>query len=104
MKIINLLPHTITDVTTGISYPTSGMIIRAESTGYKLLGYKDVQVTKYEYKLTSKLPEPKPNTLYIVSNMAMNAIPADRKDIVGPGPVEKDENGKPVGCRGFRRN
>lgn len=104
MKLINLLPHSITDITTGISYPPSGMVVRADSTGEIETGYGELHVVSYYYNLTTKLPDPKPNTIYLVSNMAMNAIPNNRKDFVGPGPVEKDENRRPIGCRGFRSN
>lgn len=57
-----------------------------------------------KYKLTTKLPEPAKDTVYVVSNMTMNAVPKERTDVVDPGPVEKDENNKPIGCRGFRIN
>lgn len=102
MKIINLTSHTITDTTTGKVYPTSGQVLRAKSKQIPQEGYGTVGVNKYNYELTTPLPEQIKGVLYIVSNMAMNAIPSHRTDIVGPGPVEKDENGKPLGCRGFR--
>lgn len=48
MKVINLLSHSITDTTTGISYPPSGIVVRANSIGHNLTGYKDLNVTSYE--------------------------------------------------------
>ena len=104
MNIINLTTHPITDATTGIEYKPSGMVVRAEAIKKQQEEFGDLNVLVYNYKLYkgTKLPPKKPNTVYIVSNMALNAIPLDRTDFVGPGPVEKDENGKPFACRGFR--
>ena len=101
-EIINLTTHEITDTMTGITYRPSGIVARADTK--KNLVSKPGQPAIYEYTVVNLegLPEPKPNTLYIVSNMALNAVPKDRTDVVAPGPVEKHEN-KPIGCRGFRK-
>ena len=106
MQIINLTTHTITDAITGKVYPPSGQVLRADSRTVLQAGYGNIQVATYEYFLSegTKLPSELPNTLYIVSSMALNAIPAHRTDFVAPGPVEKDDNGKPFACRGFKRN
>lgn len=102
MNIINLTPHTITDITTGKVYKPSGRVLRADSKVKLQKGY-GVQVSSYHYFLEeSHLPKELPDTTYIVSNMALNAIPKHRKDFIAPGPVEKDENARPIGCRGFR--
>ena len=100
--IINLTNHPITDVMTGITYQPSGIVARADTN--KKLVSKAGQPAIYEYEVHNLegLPEAKPNTLYIVSSMALNAVPKDRLDVIAPGPVEKYEN-KPIGCRGFRR-
>ena len=101
--IINLTTHPITDTMTGITYPPSGIVARADSK--RKLVSKVGQPAIYEYEMCNLegLPEPKPDTLYIVSSMALSAVPSDRDDIIAPGPVEKHEN-KPIGCRGFRKN
>lgn len=103
MNIISLLAHPITDTTTGITYEPSGIVLRADSKPTKQEGYNGLYVCSYEYVLNVPLPEPKPNTIYVVSNMAMNAIPKHRTDIVSPGPAEKNKETRTiVGCRGFR--
>lgn len=104
MNIINLTTHPITDANTGIVYKPSGRVLRADSRTEIQTGY-GVQVATYKYYLSegTQLPPQLPNTLYIVSSMALNAIPAHRTDFIAPGPVEKDETGKPFACRGFRR-
>lgn len=104
MTIVNLTSHEITDANTGIVYKPSGQVIRANSKGQVQEGY-GITVLTYEYYLTegTMLPPEIPGYVYIVSNLALNAIPKHRTDFVAPGPVEKDERGKPVCCRGFRR-
>lgn len=102
VNIINLTTHPITDTMTGITYQPSGIVARADNN--KKLVSKPGEPAIYEYMAINLdgLPEPKPNTLYIVSNMALNAVPKDRQDVIAPGPVEKFDN-KPIGCRGFRK-
>ena len=103
MKVINLTSHTINDLTTGISYPPSGLVIRAVNVEEVAGSYGDLKVMKYTPVLQQKLPDPEENTVYIVSNMALSAIPKDRTDFLGPGPIQKNnETNKPLGCRGFQ--
>jgi hypothetical protein len=103
MQVINLTSHTITDTTTGEIYEPSGMILRAQTNQTKLEGYGQLNVSRYKSNFTMDLPEQLDNTVYIVSAMALSAIPSNRTDFIAPGPVEKDENYRPIGCRGFRR-
>lgn len=104
MNVINLTTHQITDALTGRVYKPSGRVLRADSRTELQSGY-GVQVARYEYFLPegAELPPELPDTLYIVSSMALNAIPAHRTDFIAPGPVEKDQDGRPFACRGFRR-
>lgn len=48
------------------------------------------------------LPDPKPGTYYIVSKMLAQACP-ERKDLIFPGTVVRDESGDVVGCIDFSR-
>ena len=103
MQYINLTQHTITDVMTGKTYEPSGIEARAstkatllnEIDGTKIYAYKQVDI--------ESLPEPKPNTMYIVSNMALNAVPEHRIDVVAPGPAKRSVRGSVIGCRGFQQ-
>ena len=107
MQIINLTEHTITDLLTGNTYMPSGRVFRANTIEVPQIGYGDLSVSIYEPTLYTgtKLPPELPNTLYVVSNMALSAIPKHRKDFVAPGPVIKNKiTHKPIGCRGFQVN
>lgn len=48
------------------------------------------------------LPEPKPYTYYIVSKMVAQACP-ERKDLIFPGTLVRNESGDVVGCIDFSR-
>ena len=47
------------------------------------------------------LPPPANGTIYVVSGMVLAAIPDDRRDVVAPGELVRDDQGRPVGCLGF---
>ena len=107
MQIINLTEHQITDLLTGNVYEPSGKLFRTTTVAKPQAGYGDLTVNNFEPKLYqgTKLPLARPDTLYIVSNMAINAIPKNRKDFIAPGPVVKDKlTRKPLGCMGFQVN
>jgi hypothetical protein len=48
------------------------------------------------------LPEPKPDTCYIVSKILAQACP-EREDLIFPGTVVRDADGHVVGCIDFSR-
>ena len=48
------------------------------------------------------LPKPKPGTYYIVSKMLAQACP-ERKDLIFPGTLVRNESGDVVGCIDFAR-
>ena len=107
MQVINLTEHTITDLLTGTVYEPSGKLFRTTTISKPQSGYGDIPVNMYEPALYSgtKLPQELPDTIYIVSNMALNAIPKNRKDFIAPGPVTKNKKTRvPIGCMGFQVN
>jgi hypothetical protein len=48
------------------------------------------------------LPDPAPDTLYIVSALVMNALP-NRTDLVVPALPVRNDSGQVIGCCGFDR-
>lgn len=99
---INLTAHTINEVTTGLMIPRSGIIARVKQETYTYAEHAGVPVYKSVFGEVQGLPEEKKGVMYIVSALTLNAIPSHRKDIVAPGNLQRDENGQPVGCVGFR--
>lgn len=102
-KIVNLTAHTINEVTTGNSYPASGIVARVKSSTTKVGQHGGCPIYVSEFSDIEGLPEPVENVVYIVSALALNAVPAHRTDVVAPGNLQRDEKGQPIGCVGFRR-
>lgn len=49
------------------------------------------------------LPDPEPGVVYIVAKAVADAAPASRGDIVSPGRLLRDAEGKVIGCDGLTR-
>lgn len=102
MSIVNLTPHTINEVVTGKTYPPSGQVARVaveyHNTGRIVDG---VPVFVAKYGEIEGLPGYMEGVIYVVSSMVLAAC--RRTDVVSPGELVRDENGKPVGCRGFKQ-
>ncbi len=63
-------------------------------------------ITRSTPKDIVQLPKREDNKIFIVSSLCTAAMLQlkifDREDIVSPGPVGRDDNGKIAGCEGFR--
>ncbi len=103
MKFVNLTPHSLYEVTTGTTIPTSGIIARVKSSTVIAGKHAGIPIYATEFGELEGLPEPVEGTMYVVSSLALNAVPAHRRDVVAPGNLVRDEAGQPIGCTGFRK-
>ena len=101
-RIVNLTSHTINEVTSGMEIPKTGKVARVKSTTIKVGEHMGCPIYRSTFGEIEGLPEPEEGVLYIVSSLALNAVPDDRTDVVSPGNLQRDEHGNPVGCVGFR--
>jgi hypothetical protein len=46
------------------------------------------------------LPEPQPDTIYVVSSMVLDRVP-DRVDVFAPGELIRDDDGRVIGANGL---
>ena len=99
---INLTPHNICEVTTGLSLPPSGVVARVAVSNTVVDVINGVEIYATTYGDVVDLPEPQLGVYYIVSGMVLAARP-DRKDLLAPGELVRNDQGQPIGCRGFRR-
>ena len=102
IQIINLTQHTINETTTGQEFPPSGIIARVKSSTDKVTTFNAIPVYRSDFGEIEGLPARAKGTRYIVSALALNAVPDDRTDVVAPGNLQRNEKGQPVGCCGFR--
>ncbi len=106
-NIINLTPHTLNIHTNGeiLNVEASGAVARVATEYIKQEASVEYGVDLFAcvYGEVTGLPPYRPgNTLYVVSGLVKSAAP-NRHDVVSPGELIRDENGKPIGCRGLRR-
>jgi hypothetical protein len=70
--------------------------------GELLVGRTSVPLLTLQYGPVLDLPEPRPNTCFVVSRIIADACP-DRDDLIVPSDLVRDEHGNPIGCRAFAR-
>lgn len=97
MKKINLTPHEI-KLNDGTVFPPSGQVARVRAE------YVEIRPGEYitQYGRIEGLPDPAPDTQYIVS--ALVAMASDRDDLITPAtghPLARRENGQIVSVPGF---
>jgi len=103
MNFVNLTPHTINVQVAGINdaIPSTGncrvVVKQVQKKTVKLHG-ENIPVMMNEYSSVIDLPEPKEDTVYIVSLMVLNALAGSRSDVLAPdsGPTAIRENGQIV--------
>jgi hypothetical protein len=115
-NIVNLTPHEVTlvgqDGSVILRIPPSGLVARVaeetESAGeavvfpagpLALTGVR-VPLIKRSWGAIQGLPEPQIRTLYLVSSLvAAAAWEQGRRDVVAPGELVRDSEGRVVGCK-----
>ena len=102
MKLVNLTGHEVHELETGTIIPPSKRQLRTSCITTELAPINGIRTYRSEeHVLNSKLPKPVDGVVYIVSALALNAIPKERTDFVCPKQVVR-EKGEIVGCKGFR--
>lgn len=126
MNVVNLTPHTLNIKVVsdykehgimngisgsgmlGINYPIwlelepSGQVARVSSSSELVGEVAGIPVFETVYGDIEGLPDPKDGTIYVVSGMTQ--AQTSRQDVYAPGDLIRDENGKPIGCRGLKAN
>ena len=103
VEVVNLTPHEITEAESGISFSPSGQVARVETESKKIEKIGGIQLYSRSFGQVIDLPEPRPNTLLIVSALVLEAA-KNRQDLLAPGELVRDEKGRPIGCKGFVKN
>ena len=103
MQFMNLTSHDINEVTTGLAIPPSGRVARVKASTIKSAEHAGVPIYSSTFGAVEGLPEPQTDVIYIVSALALNAVPTNRTDVVSPGSLQRNEHNQPIGCCGFRR-
>jgi hypothetical protein len=114
-NLVNLTPHEVTIVGEDggvlLRIPPSGLIarVREEQTpagevtvlpGGPLTGGVEVPLIRRTWGPIEGLPEPQFRTLFITSSLVAQAAWAmGRRDVVAPGELVRDAEGRVIGCK-----
>ena len=79
----------------------SGFIPRCASTEKLDQSIGLIDVTRQTLGEVEGLPDPVPGAFYIVSRLVASA--ANRPDLLVPGPLVRDDQGRVIGCKGLSR-
>lgn len=103
MKIINLTPHAI-NITDGPTFPPSGTVARVTTQQVDAGTIAGIQVKKQTFGDIVDLPDPQPDTIFVVSAIVLAAAKAQgRIDVVAPDTANavRNEDGHIVSVPGF---
>lgn len=106
INIINLTPYTVHIMPDGpdgqiTTIPSSGEA-RATTTREHYGTINGIQIYRTKFGAVQGLPEPQPNTIYIVSSITALAVP-HRDDVFIPDDIVRDEQGRVIGFRALGR-
>ena len=102
-KLVNLTPHAVNIVkATGskMDLAPTGNIARCSQSNEMVGSINGIAITRQVFGDVVGLPEPQEGTLYVVSRLVAAACP-ERNDLVIPGPLLRDTDGRIVGCDGL---
>ena len=102
-KIVNCTPHAINllfNDDSGTIIPPSGVTPTVEMIRTKTESINEIDVHMVTSGPVSGMPDAAEDTIYIVSQLVANAAP-QRRDLVFPLDLIRDDKGRVVGCRGF---
>ena len=102
MKLINLTPHTI-KITGHESVEPSGYIASVNSHMNQIGDVNGVPVVVAKNLGISNLPDPQPDTMFIVAGLVRMFVP-HRKDVCSPAKLLRNEHGAVVGCSALEVN
>ena len=108
--MLNRTEHKVTIFNTiGVNTPDmvleqyKGEPIRVSCESRKVDTVEGIDIYENIYGEVTGLPEFKEGVYYVVSAMVRQALP-ERKDLLSPGQLIRNEAGQPIGCLGLVRN
>ena len=106
-NIINLTPHALNIMPEGpdgptVTIPPSGKVARCAVDRVQVdtitVDGISVPVNQTRFGAESDLPDPQPDTIFVVSALVAQAVP-DRPDVFIVDDAVRDEQGRIIGCR-----
>jgi len=104
---VNLTPHALNLMPAGptgpvVTIPPSGLVARCTVDRVQVdtvtVDGISVPVNQTRFGEVFDLPDPQPDTIFVVSALVAQAVP-DREDVFFPDDIVRDANGNVIGCR-----
>lgn len=105
MKILNYTPHTVNIILeSGEIYNFLSVgNARCVQTTVQVGEINNIPITSTEFGEVEGLPQEQKGIYYIVSRLILQALP-QRRDLLVPNEVVRDEKGKIIGCKSLANN
>lgn len=104
VMLVNCTPHPLNIVQRNgetLTVEPSGIVARCASTEVLDQAIGLIDITKQTLGNVEDLPDPVQGVYFIVSRLVASA--AKRDDLLVPGALLRDDNGKVIGCKGLSR-
>lgn len=104
VMLVNATPHELNIVQldgTVLTLPSSGVCPRCESNELVDRAIGLIEITRQTLGHVQGLPDPIPGVYFIVSRLVASAC--GREDLLVPGALLRDDQGKVIGCKGLSR-
>ncbi len=107
MNIVNLTPHVLNFMPEGpdgptVTIPPSGQVARCATSrvqvGTVTVDGITVPVNRTQFGEVTGLPDPQPDTIFVVSAVVAQAVP-NRPDVFIVDDAVRDEHGRIIGAR-----
>lgn len=105
VTLLNATPHPLNIVQRDgsvLTLASSGIVPRCESNEVIDQAIGLIEVTRQTLGHVQGLPDPVPGLYFIVSRLVASAAD-NRDDLLVPGSLIRDDQGKVVGCKGLSR-
>ena len=83
-----------------LDLPPCGIVPRCSQSEECFLVINGVSITRQTFGEVINLPKLEKDVLLVVSRLVASACP-DRSDLLVPGPLVRDGEGKVIGCKGL---
>jgi hypothetical protein len=107
MNIVNLTPHALNLMPDGpdgpmVTIPPGGLVARCATSRVQVdtitVDGIAIPVNRTQFGAVTGLPDPHPDTIYVVSALVAQAVP-DRQDVYITDDAVRDDQGRIIGCR-----
>ena len=103
MNFVNCTPHAL-NLNNGTTLPTSGTVARVSAS---FTAFDSNGVCRQVFGDVSGLPDPQPDTFFVVSAMVLGALAGNRPDVIAPATghpsCQRNDKGHVVSVPGFVR-